>query len=259
MILLPVSGIRAGWRPPTGHEDMALADSGPGLGGAVSYVSDAVDQADGTPVDAAGLPVGDLDLLVVARRRELRGDAFVAEGSCQRCATPVDVHFSLTAYARHHRPKQTRAATPAEGEPGWWRLRGHDVTFRLPTAADVLEAGPEENPRALLLRRCVREPVAGRAATAAEHAMGRLGPTLRAEVTGRCPGCAAEVVLDVDARELCLAELRFLAGSVYEDVHLIASAYGWAQDAILGLPSSRRRRYADLIGGRTAEAEVLVG
>ena len=40
--------------------------------------------------------------------------------------------------------------------------------------------------------------------------MATLGPTLRADVAGSCPECEAGVLLDVDARELCLTELRFL-------------------------------------------------
>jgi hypothetical protein len=83
--------------------------------------------------------------------------------------------------------------------------------------------------------------------------MARLAPTLRADIAGTCPECGSEVLLDVDARELCLAEVRFLARSVYDDVHLIASVYRWTQDQILGLPSARRRHYADLISGRAAE------
>ena len=36
MITLPISGQRAQWRPSNGHDDMALADSGPGLAAAVA-------------------------------------------------------------------------------------------------------------------------------------------------------------------------------------------------------------------------------
>jgi hypothetical protein len=61
------------------------------------------------------------------------------------------------------------------------------------------------------------------------------------------------VLLDVDAREICLAELRFLAGSVLEDVHLLASAYGWSERDILDLPSARRASYAEYVrAGRGA-------
>jgi len=64
MVRLPISGLRAQWRPSDGHDDIAVADTAPGLAGALVYASRRVD------VDAAALPIGDLDLLVVAGRRE---------------------------------------------------------------------------------------------------------------------------------------------------------------------------------------------
>jgi hypothetical protein len=83
--------------------------------------------------------------------------------------------------------------------------------------------------------------------------MEAVAPTLRSDVEGSCPECDEPVLLDVDVREFCLAELRFLAGSVLEDVHLLASAYGWSERDILDLPSARRASYAEYVrAGRGA-------
>jgi hypothetical protein len=253
VIRLPISGQRAQWRPATGHDDIALADSRPGLAGALAYVRAAATFEE-LP-DPAALPVGDLDLLVLARRGELRGDALVAEGRCEQCGAPVDVRFSLAAYAHHHLPRRSRLAEACAD--GWHALRAHDVAFRLPTVADVLAAAEGSGkPRAALLARCVRGELTPRTARAIERAMAALGPTLRADVAGTCPECGAAVLLDVDARELCMAELRSVAAAVYDDVNLIASAYRWTHDAILDLPSGRRRRFAELIAGRADELSV---
>jgi hypothetical protein len=267
MIRLPISGASAAWRASTGYDDMAVADCRAGLAEALTCVNRCVVDADGSPVDGAALPVGDLDLLVVARRRDLLGDAFVAEGQCARCAATVDVRFGLAAYAEHNRPRVPRGAFPEED--GWWALPRQGISVRVPTAGDVLAAWSRDSGRAEFVERCVRGEAAPAAVRAAEKAMASLGPTLRSDVAGTCPECGAGVVLDVDARELCLTELRFLASSVYDDVHLIATAYGWTEDGILDLPSGRRRRYADLISGNVrsevppelvdAGLEVLVG
>jgi hypothetical protein len=255
MIRLPISGELAEWRPATGHDDIALADSRPGLAGALDVVSSAV--AFPTGADASSLPVGDLDLLVVARRRDVRGDTLVAEGRCARCDAIVDVQFSLAAYVEHHRPRASRGAAPAAD--GWFRLRSADVSFRVPTVGDVLGAVAVGDPRTALLSRCTRGVTSARHVRAVESALARLAPTLRADVTGSCPECGAAVLLDVDARELCMTELRFLAAAIYDDVNLIASVYRWTQDAILDLPAARRRRYADMIAGRAgAPLEVPV-
>lgn len=246
MVVLPISGLQARWRPSTGRDDIALADSPSGLAGSLEYVASAVDLSG--DVAASDLPVGDLDLLIVWRRREERGDTLVAEGRCGSCEARVDIRFSLAAYSAHHRPRPTRRAEDAG--PGWFALRSGRATFRLPTVADVLGALTAADARRELLRRCVREPVPPSTAWAVEEAMAVLAPTLRAAVAGACPECGASVELDVDARELCMAELRRAAVGVYDDVNLIASTYGWTQDAILDLPSARRRRYAETIAGR---------
>ncbi|WP_125776056.1 hypothetical protein [Antribacter gilvus] len=256
MLRLPVGGRRVRWRATTGEDDLVLAECPPGLAGARAYVARVVVEADGEPVDPGTLPVGDLDLVVVAHRRETRGDTLVAEGTCAHCGAALDVSFSLAAYADHHRPRVPRGARAVDGEPGWWRLPGGDV--RVPTVDDVLAAAAASAPRAELLARCWRGPVTR--ARSAEHAMATLGPTLRADVAGSCLECDREVLLDVDARELCLSELRFLAATVYGDTHVIASAYGWAADEILRLPTARRRRFAEIITGDVTElAEVAVG
>jgi hypothetical protein len=247
MIRLPISGVRAEWRASTGRDDIALADSRAGLAAALACVNRCVVDADGSPVDGAALPVGDLDLLVVARRRDLLGDSLVAEGSCTRCAAAVDVRFSLAAYVGHNRVRVPRGVTAAED--GWWELSRHAVRVRVPAVQDVLAASAASDPRGELIARCLSGTLSPAAVRAAERAMESLGPTLRADVAGTCPECGAAVVLDVDARELCLSELGFLASVVYDDVNLIATRYGWTQDAILDMPSVRRHRYADLISG----------
>lgn len=247
MVRLPISGELARWRPSSGYDDVALADSRPGLAGALAHVSPAVDLPSG--LDAESLPVGDLDLLVVARRRELRGDSIVAEGSCAQCGALVDVQFSLAAYADHHRPRASRVAV-ASGD-GWFTLRSADISFRPPRVADVLAAVDARDPRSALLASCTRGAPTARQSRTVERALATVAPTLRADVAGTCPECAAPVLLDVDARELCMTELRFLAVSVFDDVNLLASVYHWSHDAILGLPTATRRRYADLIAGRS--------
>ena len=192
--------------------------------------------------------MGDVDALIAELRRAAIGDGLVAEGRCATCATPVDVDFSLEALLSHARPRTSRLAEPAE--EGWWRLRGSDTRFRIPTAADV-EASSD---LADLVARCVTGTPDVRRV---ERALSALAPTLRTTGLGECPECGAEVVVDVDARTLCLEELRFLAGGVLEDVHLLASAYGWSEDAILALPSPRRQAYAEMIrSGRHAAASV---
>lgn len=198
------------------------------------------------PLDARALPVGDVDALVADLRRERLGDRLVAEAACLRCAARIDIDFGLADYLAHHRPRPTRSAVPAD-ESGWWRLRHAQTWFRLPTAGDVLAAGPGPDGRQALVGACVRGDRSAGPVRAAERAMAALAPTLRSQVEGTCPECATTVGLDVDVRELCLEELVFLAGGVLDEVHLLASAYHWTERDILDLTSRRRICYAERV------------
>lgn len=247
MIRLPVSGVQLEWRETNGDDDIALADSAPGLPGARNVVAQGAVDAEGRPADAGALPVGDLDRLIVERRRELIGDSLLVEGRCARCGERVDLRFSLRAFVHHYRPTVPRGTVPSEEDPGWWRFS--DGHFRVPSVDDVLAAAQASDPRSELLDRCWHG--AATRARAAERAIGLLGPTLRGDMSGACPECAESTLLDVDARELCLAELRREASTVYADVHWLASAYGWHPAEILGLPTARRRRFALSVAGQT--------
>jgi hypothetical protein len=249
----PITNLAVGWRDTTGHDDLVLAEGRADLATALRVVKRRAvmpQRGDGSRMRADELPVGDIDALIVTLRVERMGDRLIAEGSCGHCSAMVDVDFGLAAYLAHRRPRRSRLAIP-DDEAGWWRLLRFDTTFRLPSAGEVIAAGDVVNHpgggRSALLAACVRGDLSANAVRAAERAMTVLAPILRTTVSGACPECGAVVDLDVDARGLCLAELGFLAGSVLDEVHLLASAYHWRERDILDLPSTRRTAYAERI------------
>lgn len=246
MVRLPIDGTTARWRTHTGFDEVTLAESLPGLRACAEYADLAIIQSADGPVGPTELAVGDLDVLIIARRRDLLGDEVTAETDCPECGATVDVRFSLAAYADHHSPTRVRTARAIDS--GWWRLS--EAEFRLPTVGDVLSLTASGATEEDLFARCVRGALTARSHRAITSAMSRLGPTLRATVGGVCPDCLASLTFDVDARELCMGDLRTLASRVFPDVHLLATSYGWSQDEILALPTSRRRAYAELISGR---------
>ena len=249
----PIARVPYSWTEATGHDELLLLERDAGLATAVALVGRRAVQPSGNPLDASALPIGDVDALLAELRAAVLGDRLIAEGRCPACDCAVDIDFSLAAFREHRAPEPPRGATPAE-RPGWWRLKRYAVEFRPPTARDVLAAQDADDPTASIAAACIHsvgadgETAVPRSALAAsERAMARLAPTLRDDVEGTCPDCGVVVALDVDVRELCLAELRFLSHGVLEDVHLLAGAYGWAELAILDLPTTRRTAYVEMI------------
>ena len=84
--------------------------------------------------------------------------------------------------------------------------------------------------------------------------MTALAPSLAGAVTAYCPACGGSDLLRFDPVGYALSELRDAAVGLYDEVHLLASAFGWPEEAILALPRTRRARYAALIRRERAAA-----
>ncbi len=78
---------------------------------------------------------------------------------------------------------------------------------------------------------------------AIDAALDAASPDVADEVSTVCPACNSAVVARIDPLEFAFPSVQ----SVLGDVHEIASAYHWSEEAILALPSGRRRAYAGLI------------
>ncbi len=78
---------------------------------------------------------------------------------------------------------------------------------------------------------------------AIDAALDAVAPDIADRISATCPDCGAATEAAIDPLAFALPR----SGDVLRDTHLIARAYGWAEDAILALPSRRRRAYAGLI------------
>lgn len=68
-------------------------------------------------------------------------------------------------------------------------------------------------------------------------------PDVADELVTRCPACTAQTRAHLDPLRFAFASTQALVG----ELHALASCYHWSEEAILHLPSQRRRAYAALI------------
>lgn len=248
-VRLPVTGMDVRLRLPAGADDLFLLEAGPpDLAVALAFLGRVVRRAGGEPLDAASLPIGDVDALLLRLRQKIVGDTISGETLCAApgCRARVDVTFSIAAYLDHHRPSTPASASPAD-EGGWHRLGDTRVEFRLPTADDQFATVHAPEPEQVLLRRCVRPAgITAAEGAEAEAAMEAMAPSLFSDLEGRCPACEATVEVRFDPLEYALRELRDQAAFVYHDVSAIARCFHWSEAEILALPAARRARYAEL-------------
>jgi hypothetical protein len=180
------------------------------------------------------LPYVDVDAALLGLRQLLTGDRLVAEIRCPECATWGDVELSIAEYLRANRPRPPR--TP----------RG----VRFPTVGQVLTALTEHGPGGQAARAIEAEilpPSDPATARRLRATLERAAPLLSRAVKGLCPQCGAAIVAWFDPGAFVVAEMRRRAARLLEEVHLVASRYGWHEDAILALPGPRRMAYAELI------------
>jgi hypothetical protein len=250
--VLPVSRRAVALRQPTGRDEMLLLEAGgPEPGRAIAFA----DALACEPLDAAALPVPDLDALLLRLRQVLIGNRVVMECTCPAasCRARVDIAFGITDYLAHHAPGKPRQGrwrcTPCKEPPGWFELRNGPaaVRFRLPTAGDERDTADTPDGAALLAQRCLSPlpgPPGGR--RAAEMAMAAMAPSLAGVLSGTCPHCGTAVAAAFDPRRYVLTELRARARFIAEDLHTLALHYHWSERAILELPTPRRAAYADM-------------
>jgi hypothetical protein len=247
---LAVSGVEVEIHPPGGNEDLLLAESSVvDVGLAIAFAGATTRSADGAAVDWAALPHTDLDVAVVLARTLVFGDVIRATATCPTsdCGSKISVAFSLREYLDHHRPGRARGVEP-DASPGWFRITGQAIRFRVPTAGDLSAARTAARPDEVLMAACVEPtnlPAARRSRV--ERALERLAPTLVDEVAGTCPECGSSITMWFDPVSYCLRELRDQAAGIYDDIHVLASAYHWSEERILALPRARRVRYADMV------------
>jgi len=252
---LPVSGQLAALQEPSGHEEMLLLSS---TSGGFAVRTDIVRRL--VPplspgVDWDQLPVADVDAALLALRRRLLGERLVAEVRCSECGAPGDVAFTVSSYLQSRAPKPPRGVSRDE-EGGY--LLGQ-ARLRLPTVAAYREAeslaASAKDLAERLEHHCFGD-VSGTERRRVLWLLERLAPLLGGDIEGSCPECGARVRAWFEPGDFVLAELRQLSARLYEEIHLLASAYHWSEPAILDLPARRRTRYAELAVAGLRQAPV---
>jgi hypothetical protein len=248
---LPVGGIEVVVRPLAGSDDVALLEAHSlDISAAIALLSAIARRADdnGT-LDWATMPLTDVDALLLKVHQIVFGDLIRSDVICpnRECGKRIEVSFSAGEFLEHCSPRPVRRVTP-DSEPGWYRFTDAAVSFRLATAGDLSAASHTHDPYRDLIRRCLRpSPVSSRWRNRAERAMEAMAPRISRELAAECAECGAEVLINFDARDFTLRELRDQAAFIYEDMHLLARHYHWPEAEILALPQPRRIQYVEMV------------
>ncbi len=209
------------------------------------------------PLDLAlDLPLGRRDATLLRLRLATFGSDLRGLDRCPRCSQEVEFRIDV-------RDLLAGVADPVpSADDGTLDHADWQIRFRAATPRDLLEsatpdAGPDEI-GARIVRRCVTRALRHGSPVSAEALpTDLLDAIARAQIERDplseilfqldCPGCRQRWESHLDCGAFLWRELSVAARRLLRDIHQLATAYGWTQDAILGLAPERRRAYLDLV------------
>lgn len=213
--------------------------------------------AEATPKTAVSelalLPIGRRDALLLALREQLFGPRVQTVVVCPQCQDHLDLIFDVD---------QIRVPLKRESQEEFvCDVDDYQVTFRLPTSEDLLMVVHEPEAAAakqLLLERCLLRVVHhGEATTAVPSPlaepviawMAEVDPQGDVELAVTCAACGYHWQVLFDIASFVWREIGAWAKRLLGEVHVLASAYGWAEDDILRMSAWRRQCYLDMVQG----------
>ena len=210
-----------------------------------------VARPDVPPRALAELPIGRRDAALLELRDRLFGPRIVALAHCPGCAERFELAFAVA---------EIQVASPEDAAV----LVQHDdyvVRLRPANSVDLMEVQAGNDPAAMeraLIERCTldarRDSVPVRAdalpdgvAEAIAHAMSTADPQADVQMDAVCPACRHRWDALFDVAAFLWREVDAWATRTLDEVHALASAYGWTEREILSLTAPRRRRYVAMI------------
>lgn len=194
-----------------------------------------------TPV--ADWPLGECNRALAALHCELFGGVLRGYSRCGKCGEQLEFGFDAKDVATAETERAERVTV------GRWM-------FRLPTSRDVaVAAGVREEGAAVrqLVSSCWTGPE--QAGTewsdteleAIEDKLAEADPLAEIRLHFDCPECGNTYEETLDLGSFVWAEIESAARRLFEDVHVLASAYGWTEREALALSPARRGRYIEMV------------
>jgi hypothetical protein len=201
----------------------------------------------------AALSIGERDSRLLRLRQALWGSQMAAVMTCSSCRERLEVKLDVRDLLAEPRSPPPEAMTIDAA--------GYRVSFRLPSTSDLLAAAEQSDPeacRSVILQRCLLS--AGRQTAVEDGAplpsevietlierMTEADPMANIELRMVCPSCSHEWRAIFDIVSFLWAEIDAWAPRMASDVHILATAYGWNERAILGMSPARRQIYLDMV------------
>jgi len=206
----------------------------------------------------AELSIGQRDALLLRLREATFGPTLTGVADCPACRARIEVALNAAELDMPSSASTfgSMSASGAAVEAGDYVLQ-----LRPPNSHDVVAAAPLEmsNARVAILRRCVLsaqrggmpvgpDDVPAAVLEIAEQRLPDRDPQADVRLRLVCPACEHDTTMIFDIASFLWHEIDAWACRILREVHTLASAYGWTEEAILALTPFRRQCYLELVG-----------
>jgi hypothetical protein len=201
----------------------------------------------------AQLTVGECDQQLLTLRERTFGPQLAAVSSCPACggALQFGINGADIGVPPASDPIETIVLEHA----------GYELRFRLPNSLDIMRLDPNaenQTNRQQLLRQCVLTARRAGANVSADELppdvvaaisdrMAQADPQADVQLALACPRCEHRWNSPLDIASFFWSEINAWAMRLLNDVHVLASAYGWRETDILSMSSTRRQAYLELV------------
>ena len=226
----------------------------------------------------ADLPIGQRDGQLLKLRSHTFGSQLQATARCPQCAEILEYNLSVqdivVATPDSSLLIDEDAIGEASAEPDLYRWQQEDyaVRFRLPTSADILavfDAGDraQKSGSTALMQRCLvavskqGEAIAfnslpSEIIDALENQIAQQDPQAEILLALSCLACNHQWQILFDIVDFFWREIAVTAQRLLQQVHLLASTYGWHEADILNLSPRRRAAYINQISGGLSSGQT---
>jgi hypothetical protein len=210
---------------------------------------------DAVPDTLAGLTIGQRDACLLTLREWTFGSQVSGLLTCPGCGQQIELSFNVA---------EVRADVPTgAGRAASLTKEGYAVQFRPPDSTDLAAAVGVSDPmrfREVLLERCLLaahldgEPISAdrlprEVADAVAEGIAEADPQADVELAVSCASCGHPWRAVFDIVSFFWGEIDAWACRILREVHILASAYRWAERDILALSPRRRRLYLEMVSG----------
>ncbi|MBI9048817.1 MAG: hypothetical protein JEZ00_05345 [Anaerolineaceae bacterium] len=210
----------------------------------------------------ADLTIAQRDASLFLLFRMTFGTQLKALATCPACGERLELSLDWqNLYSLGKFPLDADQSDPHNPE-ATLRLNDCEVIYRLPTSADLMNLQASYNTtmaRRYILESCIiqahrdgtkisSEKLPDSILMAVEEHMAQAGPIANITLATSCPACRHQWEIIFDIVSFLWEETQFWARRLMQEVHTLASAYGWHEADILAMNAWRRQRYLELLG-----------